>query len=50
MSYINDTSDINVELSEVPPLNSKLTEPSMNRSGTVCIEENTGMKIPQPEI
>ena len=37
MSYINDTSvaDISVELSEVPPLNSKLTEPSMKRSGTV---------------
>ena len=52
MSYINNTSidDINVESSEVTPLNSALTEPSMNRSGTVHIEENTGMKIPQPEI
>ena len=52
ISYINDTSidDINAELSEVTPLNSTLTEPSMNRSGTVRIEENTGMKIPQPEI
>ena len=47
MSYINDTSidDINVESSEVTPLNSTLTEPLMNRSGTVCIEENTETKI-----
>ena len=52
MSYINDTSihDINDELSEVTPLNSTLTEPSTNHSGTLRIEENTGMKIPLPEI
>ena len=52
MSYINDTSidDINAELSEVTPLNSTLTEPSTNHSGTLHIEENTGMKIPLPEI
>ena len=52
MSYINDTSidDINVESSEVTPLNSSLTEPSMNQSGTVHIEKNTEMKIPRSEI
>ena len=52
MSYINDTSidDINVESSEVTPLNSTLTEPLMNRSGTVRIEENTEMKILRPDI
>ena len=45
MSYINDTSfdDINIELSEVTPLNSTLNEPLMNCSGTVRIEENTGI-------
>ena len=52
ISYINDTStdDINVESSEVTPLNSTLTEPLMNRSGTVHIEENTEMKILRPDI
>ena len=52
MSYINDASidDINVESSEVTPLNFSLNEPSMNHSGTVRIEKNTEMKIPQPEI
>ena len=52
MSYINDASidDINVESSEVTPLNFSLNEPSMNHSGTVHIEKNTEMKIPQPEI
>ena len=51
MSYINTSiDDINVESSEVTPLNSKLTEPSMNGSGTVYIEKNSKMKIPQPEI
>ena len=52
MSYINNTSidDINAELSEVTPLNSILTEPSTNHSGTLRIEENTGMKIPRSEI
>ena len=52
MSYINDTSidDINVKLSEVTSLNSTLTEPLINHSGTVCVGENTEMKIPRPEI
>ena len=52
MSYINDTStdDINVESSEVTPLNSSLTEPSMNRSGTARIQKNTEIKIPPPEV
>ena len=47
MSYINETSidNSNVELSEVTSLNSTLTEPSINHSGTLCIKENTGMKI-----
>ena len=43
MSYINNTSidEINAESSEVTPLNSSLT---------ACIEENTAIKIPPPEI
>ena len=48
MSYINHTSinDINVESSEITPLNFTLTEPLMNFSENVCIEENNEMNIP----
>ena len=51
VSYINDTSidDVNVESSEVTPVNSTLTEPSMDCSGTAHVEENAETKIPQPE-
>ena len=48
MSYINHTSidDINVESSEITPLNFTLTEPLMNLSETVCIAENNETNIP----
>ena len=52
MSYISKNAsidDINVESSEVTPLKSTLTEPLMNRSRIVHIE-NTETNILKPEI